>query len=138
MKHNKNNAETIYYYPQLREQAKRYIYKKYPKHSAYRSLMIGKEYKKLVQKKYGSHAKLYYTNRLKKNESAKNLKRWLKENWRNEKGSIGYVNNALLYRPTKRISKQTPLTWTELTPQEIKNAMKEKKEKGRITRFRSK
>lgn len=125
-----------YCYPQLREQAKDNIYRKYPKHSAYRSLMIGKEYKKLVFNKYGPNAKLYNTN--KKNESAKNLNRWVREDWRNEKGSTGYTTDTFLYRPTKRITNKTPITWSELTSTEIKKAKQQKKEKGRVTKFRIK
>jgi hypothetical protein len=43
------------------------------------------------------------------------LKRWFKERW----VSLGEKDDYPVYRPTKRISKQTPLTIHEIDPEQI-------------------
>lgn len=71
---------------------------KYSKPSAYKSGWIVKTYKNRG-------------GRYKDDDKPKNLKRWFKEGW----ADIG--NKAYpVYRPTKRISKDTPLTATEIDP----------------------
>ena len=66
------------------------------KHSAYRSGLIVKEYKRL--------------------------------------GGT-YKEGGTIFRPTKRITKDTPTTMKELTPAQKKRAMNEKKKKGRVSKF---
>ena len=41
-----------------------------------------------------------------------------------------------VYRPTKRITKDTPTTFNELSKKEIKKAQQEKKTKGRVKKFK--
>ena len=48
------------------------------------------------------------------------LTRWFNEEWVNQKGNVGYQKKGDIYRPSKRITSKTPITWNELTPSEIK------------------
>ncbi len=66
------------------------------------------------------------------------LKRWFKEDWRTPKGKKDYKGGENTFRPTKRISKKTPTTWSELTPSEKRKAQKEKNTKGRVSRYKRK
>jgi hypothetical protein len=108
-------------YNKIKERVKKRI----PKHSAYRSGIIVKEYKEAGGK---------YSGDKKKGK----LGRWFKEEWKNQRGGSGYKKKGDIYRPTKRVSKDTPATHKELTPAEKKKAMKEKKETGRVKRFKKK
>ena len=74
----------------------------YKKASAYKSGWIVKTYKQ----RGGT-----YTD----DDKPKNLKRWYKERWTD-------VGNAVypVYRPTKRISKKTPLLPSEIEPNNLK------------------
>ena len=91
--------------PKLYEKAKKIADEKYSKPSAYKSGFIVKKYKELG----GT-----YTD----DKKPKDLKRWFKEDWKD----IGTFDKSMsknhypVYRPTKRISKETPLL-----PQEINN-----------------
>ena len=58
------------------------------------------------------------------------------EDWRNQRGEIGYKHKSDIYRPTHRITKNTPITHSELTEKEIKKARHKKYKKGRVNRFR--
>lgn len=71
---------------------------KYSKPSAYKSGWIVKTYKARG-------------GRYKDDKKPKNLKRWFKEDWK-DIGNKAYP----VYRPTKRISKKTPLTADEIDP----------------------
>lgn len=95
------------------------------KHSAHKSQLIVKEYKRLGGKYSG-------------NKEEGGLTRWGKEDWRNQRGEKGYKKKGDIYRPTKKISKDTPATHKELTEAEKKRAMKEKKETGKVKRFKKK
>ena len=64
------------------------------------------------------------------------LKRWFKEKWRTPRGKKGYSGGDRTFRPTVRVSKDTPATWSELSPSERARAAKEKKEKGRVSRYK--
>ena len=66
------------------------------------------------------------------------LKRWFKEDWRTPKGKKDYKGGENTFRPTKRISKDTPTTWSELTPGEKRRAQIEKNTKGRVSRYKKK
>tara|TARA_R110000824_G_scaffold349135_1_gene535994 strand:+ start:1261 stop:1512 length:252 start_codon:yes stop_codon:yes gene_type:complete len=66
------------------------------------------------------------------------LKRWFKENWRTPRGKKGYKGKDRTFRPTKRVSSKTPATWSELTPSEKARAAKEKRTKGRVSRYKVK
>ena len=101
---------------------KRKIYKSNPVHSAYRSGAIVKEYKKKFEKKY-PNIEPYYGKKSKK----KGLLRWFAENWKSDTGDYFYKSKSSVYRPTKRITEQTPKTFSELSQNNIKKAKKEKK-----------
>lgn len=64
------------------------------------------------------------------------LKRWFKEEWKTPRGKEGYSKGDRTFRPTKRISKDTPVTWGELSKSEKSRAAKEKREKGRVSKYR--
>lgn len=120
--------------PRLYDEVKRDIYERYPKHSAYRSGLLVKSYKAAY---YLKHPDAYNRNDayLSSKNQNEGLTRWFREEWKNQKGETGYSNAADVYRPTKRITEQTPLTFNELTPQRIKRAQQEKKITGRVKRF---
>lgn len=106
------------------------IYKENPKHSAYRSGLIVKKYKEAYKKKYGSGQA--YTG----TKTKKGLTRWFKEDWRTEKGKKTYKEGGTIFRPTKRISKKTPVTMSELTKKQKTSAIKEKKLTGRVKKYK--
>ena len=106
------------------------IKKKYPKHSAYRSSLLVREYKERFAKKYGKRKSPYSGKK-----SKGTLSRWFKENWTNQRGTTGYQKPGDIYRPNRKVSKDTPKTFKELSKKDIKKAQKEKKEKGRVKKF---
>jgi len=107
----------------LYEKVKKEIYKKIPKHSAYRSGLLVKTYKERGGEYIG-----------KKKEKV-GLSRWFKEKWTTQEGKLSYQKKGDIFRPTKRISKDTPKTLSELSKKDIKKAQKEKKKKGRVKKF---
>ena len=109
----------------LYNKVKTEIYARYPKHSAYRSGLLVKGYKKQFK-----GDKPYTPDNCKKP-----LKRWFKEDWKSDTGKYGYTSKSSVYRPTKRISKDTPTTFGELTKKEIEKAKREKRDKGRVKKF---
>ena len=117
----------------LYNKTKKIIYKKYPKHSAYRSGILVKTYKKKFLNKYGTK-KSYHGKKYKK----RGIGRWFLEDWRNQRGKVGYKYNTDIYRPTKRITKKTPVTINELTKKELKRARRIKGQKKRVNRFKIK
>ena len=102
------------------------VKKRIPKHSAYRSGQIVKEYKDAGGKYSG------------KKDDKKGLGRWFKEKWTNQRGGSGYKKKGDIYRPTKKVNKDTPTTHKELTPAQKKKAMNEKKKTGRVRKFKKK
>ena len=115
----------------LYNKTKKKIYKKIPKHSAYRSGILVKTYKKLYKNKYGIKSNPYTGKKNKK----KGLKRWFREKWVNQRGEVGYKYKNDIYRPSKRITKKTPITHNQLTKREIMRARREKYTKKRVRRF---
>lgn len=105
----------------------------YPKHSAYRSGLLVKRYKDAYSQKYGRPASEAYWPATKINSP---LARWFAEDWKNQRGEVGYNVKGDIYRPSRRINELTPTTWSELTTQEIKAAKKEKSKTGRVRRFK--
>ena len=83
--------------------------KKYDKPSAYKSGWIVKEYKERGGE---------YSGKKKEKEG---LSRWYKEEWK-DIGDKEYP----VYRPTKRITKDTPLTESEISPTQLKKQIKRK------------
>ena len=108
---------------ELYDKVKKQIYAKYPVHSAYRSGLLVKTYKEQGGKYIG-----------KENKSS-GLNRWFKEKWVNSRGEVGYKNKNDVYRPTVRVSKDTPTTFKELTKEQIKKAQAEKAKHGRVKKF---
>lgn len=94
----------------LYEKAKKIVYKQYNKPSAYRSGALVKKYKELGGK--------YTINSSSKNV-IKPLKRWFNEKWV-DIGGLDYP----VYRPSKRITKNTPLTVHEIDPKQAKIQIK--------------
>lgn len=115
---------------ELYNNIKQNIYKKYHKHSAYRSGLLVKQYKNEFKKKYGNK-KPYKGKKL----TNKGLNRWFKEKWLNQRQEIGYKYKSDIYRPTKRITKKTPKTLFELTRKELKRARRKKLTKKRVDKF---
>jgi len=109
---------------------KRKIYKDNPKHSAYRSGLIVKKYKEAYKKKYGAGSA--YTG----TKTKGGLTRWYKEDWRTEKGKKTYKAGGSVFRPTKRVSKKTPATFSELSKKQIASAIKEKKRTGKVKKYK--
>ena len=116
-------------YNSIKARVKREI----PKHSAYRSGIMVKKYKKAFAKKYGSKKSPYKG----KKSSKRGLKRWFLEDWRNQDGKVGYHSKSDIYRPMRRITKGTPVTHGELTKKERRRARRTKRNKGYVYRFRS-
>ena len=98
---------------QLYEQVKKEIYEKHPKHSAYRSGLLVREYKKRGGTYIG-----------KENKSS-GLNRWFREKWESQRGETGYRYKSDVYRPTVRVNKDTPTTVNELTKGQIEKARTE-------------
>jgi len=113
------------------DRVKKRIYKKMPKHSAYRSGILVKEYKAAFKKKYGN--KSPYKGKKKKSAP---LKRWFQEDWRTQDGKKTYKKKGDIFRPTKRVSKKTPATMSELTKKQKKDAQAEKKRTGRVKKYK--
>ena len=109
---------------------KKSVIAKNPKHSAYRSGQIVKQYKSAFKKKYGN--KSAYTG----TKTKDGLSRWYKEDWRTEKGKKTYKEGGTIFRPTKRVSKKTPATMGELSKKQKASAIKEKKAKGRVSKYK--
>lgn len=108
------------------------IYKIQPMHSAYRSGRIVKTYKRIFSQIYGDQYNPYQKSRPPKNTG---LGRWFDEEWLNQRGEVGYKYRDDVYRPTRRISKATPVTFKELSPRQIQRAMREKQKLGRVKKF---
>ena len=64
------------------------------------------------------------------------LKRWFKEDWQTPKGKKGYSEgDDGTFRPTKKVSGDTPKTYAELSPSDLAAAKKERKAKGRVSKY---
>ena len=102
----------------LYDQAKEIVYKQYEKPSAYRSGALVKKYKELYKEKHGSDSAYE-----EKKKTEKGLTRWYKEKWEDvnpDKTDKSYP----VYRPTKRISKETPKTKDEISNERLKEQAK--------------
>jgi glucose dehydrogenase len=70
---------------------------------------------------------------VRKTKEGASLKRWFKEKWTDEKGNVcGSTKNknTKKCRPSKRVSGDTPKTWSEMSFDEKKKAVSEKKRVG--------
>lgn len=115
----------------LYDEIKKRIYKKYPTHSAYRSGLVVKKYKEEFSKKHGSSKSPYKG----KKPELTGLSRWFKEDWKSDTGKYKYTSKSSVYRPTRRITKDTPLTFDELSKKRLQRAKDEKRKNGRVTKF---
>jgi hypothetical protein len=115
----------------LYEKTKTDIFHKIPKHSAYRSGVLVQEYKRRFSQKYGAKKSPYIGRKTEK----VGLKRWFSEKWVNQRGEVGYRFKNDVYRPSKRITRKTPVTYGELSRNQIQKARKTKYRKGRVDRF---
>lgn len=115
----------------LYKKVKAKIYKENPKHSAYRSGTVVTEYKKAFAKKYGTKKSPYIGPK----PRLTGLPRWFKEDWKSDTGKYRYTSKSSVYRPTKRITKKTPTTFSELSDKEIQRAKREKRRTGRVKVF---
>ena len=93
--------------PNLYAKAKKIADAVYDRPSAYKSGFIVKKYKEMGGK-------------YKEDGKEKKLTRWFKEEWANVGGKLAYP----VYRPTKRVSKKTPLTPSEIKPSNLKKQIK--------------
>jgi len=75
---------------------------------------------------------------VRKTAAGARLKRWFKEKWTTPRGKKDYSGGENTFRPTRRISKDTPSTWSELSKSEKAAAQKEKNTKGRVSRYKKK
>ncbi len=123
--------------PILYNKIKKRVYSQIPKHSAYRSGILTKTYKKEFEKKYKNSKKSKNPYIGSKPNKKTGLSRWFLEDWRNQRGEIGYKYDSDIYRPTRRITKKTPTTMNELTSREIKRARYEKYSTGRVKKFKT-
>ena len=64
------------------------------------------------------------------------MSRWLKEDWSTEKGKKTYKEGGTIFRPTKRITKDTPTTMKELTPAQKRKAIAEKRATGKVKKYK--
>ncbi len=70
---------------------------------------------------------------VRKTAAGASLKRWFKEKWTDEKGNAcGSSKNKKTKkcRPSKKVSKKTPRTWSSLSSAQKKKAVAEKKRVG--------
>jgi hypothetical protein len=73
---------------------------------------------------------------VRKTKAGLDLKRWFKENWRTLSGDKDYSKGDRSFRPTIRVNKDTPATASELTPADKASGRKEKRDKGRVLRWK--
>jgi len=109
--------------PDIYQKAKEIADKTYKTHGAYKSGFLVKKYKELGGE-YADDGK------------PRNLKRWFQEDWK-DVGGLPYP----VYRPTKRISEETPLTVNEIEPDSLtRNAIIKQhyKNKRNLEPFRGK
>ena len=109
---------------ELYESIKRKVWNMYDKPSAYRSGMLVKLYREAGGKYSGDKDK------------DEGLSRWYREVWESDKGTKNYPHKNSVYRPTIRITKDTPTTFSELTPAEIERAKAEKARTGRVKKLK--
>lgn len=102
----------------LYEKAKSIVYAQYKKPSAFRSGAVIKQYKKLGGKFLDDN-------------KSKPLKRWFEEKW-TDVNPFKTKTSYPVFRPTKRVSKETPLTIQEIDPQNLlEQSIKKQKIKGK-------
>lgn len=77
---------------------------------------------------------------VRKTKAGLSLKRWFKEDWKDEKGNpcgSSKNKNTKKCRPSKRVSKDTLVTWKQMSPSQRKKAVADKKRTGMGKRAKS-
>ena len=100
--------------------------------SAYASGRLVKTYKREYAKRNPN--KNPYIGK-KPSKLQKGLKRWFAENWISDTGHYKYTSKNSVYRPSKRVTPDTPITFDELSTKQLKKAKRIKKTKGRVKKF---
>lgn len=118
--------------PALYDAVKRQLYRRMPQHSAYRSGHLVRQYTRAFHQQYGARTSPYRGPR---SPRSRGLRRWFAEQWRNPRGEVGYRYSSDVYRPTRRITRQTPTTYAELSPPRLRRARRQKARSGRVRRF---
>jgi len=95
--------------PELYKQVKKYIFGIYKKNSAFRSGALQQEYQRLGGKYIDTGGE-------------KKLKRWFNERWKDV--STLKTEHYPLYRPTRRVNKNTPTTVQEISKERLKEMSK--------------
>jgi hypothetical protein len=112
---------------ELYKKAKKMADKVYDRPSAYKSGYIVKQYKAMGGKYSGDKKK-------------SDLKRWFNEEW-TDVNPFANEKSYPVYRPTKRITKDTPLTLDEIDCNDLVRKSKKKqkyREKRKLEKFKSK
>ena len=71
--------------------------------------------------------------KVRKTEKGLSLKRWFNEEWKDEKGNpcgSSKNKNTKVCRPSKRVSKDSPKPWSEMTAAEKRKVTSAKKKAG--------
>ncbi len=71
--------------------------------------------------------------KVRKTKKSLELKRWFKEEWKDEKGNVcGSDKNksTKVCRPSKRVSKDSPKSWSEMSQGEKQKVTRAKKKVG--------
>ena len=69
--------------------------------------------------------------KVRKTKEGLKLKRWFKEKWTDEKGNpCGQDERVKVCRPSKRVGKDSPKPWSELTKSEKSKIVRAKKKVG--------
>ena len=71
--------------------------------------------------------------KVRKTQAGLNLKRWFKEEWKDEKGNVcgsDKNKNTKVCRPSKRVNSKSPKTWSEMTKGEKSKVVRAKKKVG--------
>ena len=71
--------------------------------------------------------------KVKKTEKGAALRRWFKEEWKDEKGNVcGSEKNksTKVCRPSKRVSADSPKPWSEMSKEEKNKVVSAKKKAG--------
>lgn len=100
----------------LYKQAMAIVYSQYKKPSAYRSGALVKKYKILYREKYGNDDA--YEGDDTGGKKNRPLARWFMERW----GSVG--GDYPTYRPSVRVTKDTPKTVSEIPPERLAEQIK--------------
>ena len=70
---------------------------------------------------------------VRKTEKGASLKRWFKEEWKDEKGNpcgSSKNKNTKVCRPSKKVNSKSPKTWRNMSPEEKQKVIKAKKKVG--------